>query len=72
MERVEQGECRSSKKLMEHVGGVIKGHPEYVLLDEQMVVYEKVLSFARSGIREGANRWWSYGEGPEPASRSSP
>ena len=32
-----------------------------MLLDEQMVVYEKVLSFARSGIREGANRWWSYG-----------
>ena len=47
--RIEQSEYRPCKKLMEHVGNVIKGQSEYVLLDEQKVVYESVLAAARAG-----------------------
>jgi uncharacterized protein len=49
LRRIEDGKYRPSKKLMEHVGRVIKGRREYVLLDEQLVVYETVLSAALRG-----------------------
>ena len=52
LERVEQSQYRPSKKLMDHVGRVIKGLPAYVLLDEQQVVYEKVLAIARKGFHD--------------------
>jgi len=48
--RVEKSEYRPSKKLMEHVGKVIKGIPQYILLDEQLVVYDKVFACARKGF----------------------
>ena len=35
---------------MEHVGNVIKGKPEYILLDEQLVVYDKVCACAKRGF----------------------
>jgi hypothetical protein len=50
LKRIEQSRFRPSKKLMDHVGGVIKGDQEYVLLDEQLVVYETVLTSARAGF----------------------
>ena len=48
--RVEKSKYRPSKKLMEHVGEVIKGKQEYVLLDEQLVAYDKVFACAREGF----------------------
>lgn len=50
LRRVEEGKYRPTKKLMEHVAEVIKGRPEYVLLDEQLVVFEKVLACARDAF----------------------
>jgi hypothetical protein len=50
--RIEESRYRPSKKLMEHVGAVIQGRPEYVLLDEQLVVFEKVLACARAGFHD--------------------
>jgi len=47
---VEKSEYRPSKKLMEHVGNVIKGVAQYVLLDEQLIVYDKVFACARKGF----------------------
>ena len=35
---------------MAHVGNIIKGKPEYILLDEQHVVYDKVLSCSKEGF----------------------
>jgi len=52
MRRVEESKYRPSKKLMEHVSGVIKGNSEYVLIDEQLVVFDKVLACARSGFHD--------------------
>jgi hypothetical protein len=37
LRRVEQSRYRPSKKLLEHVGEVVRGNPAYVPLDEQLV-----------------------------------
>lgn len=52
LQRVQQSKYRPSKKLMDHVGHLIRGHPAYVLLDEQLVVYQKVLNTASSGFHD--------------------
>lgn len=50
LQRVMQSTYRPSKKLMDHVGGVIKGNSNYVLLDEQLVVKDKILTLLRTGV----------------------
>ncbi len=52
LNKVEQSKHRPSRKLMDHVGQVIKGNSEYVLLDEQLVVYDKVCTLAKEGFSE--------------------
>ncbi len=52
LRRIEDGEYRPSKKLMDHVGNMIKGKPEYVLLDEQLVAYDRVINAAKSGFQD--------------------
>jgi len=37
---------------MEHVENIIRGRSEYILLDEQLVVYNKVVSVARQGFHD--------------------
>jgi hypothetical protein len=48
---VELSKYRPSKKLLDHVAKLIKGKPEYVLLDEQLVVYDKVMEAAEQGAK---------------------
>jgi uncharacterized protein len=43
-ESIEKGKIRPSKKLVETVASLLKGNEEFVLLDEQKVAYEKVVS----------------------------
>lgn len=50
--QVEQSKYRPSKKLLDHVAKLIKGKPEYVLLDEQLVVYDKVMQAAEEGVKK--------------------
>jgi SOS-response transcriptional repressor LexA len=52
LRRIEQSECRPSKKLMDHLGNLVKGDSAFVLLDEQLVVYDRVLAIARQGFRD--------------------
>ena len=52
LKRVEESKYRPSKKLMDHVGNIIKGKSEYVLLDEQLIVYDAVLSQAKKGFHD--------------------
>lgn len=46
MHKIEQCEGKT-KKLMNNVSDIIKGKSQYVLLDEQMVVYDKVFSVVK-------------------------
>jgi hypothetical protein len=52
LKRIEESKYRPSKKLMDHVGNVIKGKPEYILLDEQQVIYDKVFSCTQAGFHD--------------------
>ena len=49
--KVEQSKYRPSKKLLDHIGKLIKGKPEYILLDEQLVVYDQVMEAATKGVK---------------------
>jgi uncharacterized protein len=44
---LENGRIRPSKALAEAVKGIVKGHPEFVLLDDQKEVYEACMEAAR-------------------------
>lgn len=48
LKKIECGKFKPDKKLMNHVSDVIKGLPQYVLIDEQQIVYDKVLSITES------------------------
>jgi hypothetical protein len=48
--RIEKSKYRPSKKLLDHVARIVKGKPEYILLDEQLVVYDQVMQAAESGV----------------------
>jgi hypothetical protein len=50
LKRVEESRYRPSRKLMDHVGQVINGNSRYVLLDEQVVAYDKVRALAEKGF----------------------
>ena len=52
LRRVEESKYRPSKKLMDHVGNMIKGKSEYILLDEQLIAYDAVLSCAKKGFHD--------------------
>jgi DUF2075 family protein len=52
LQRVEESKYRPSKKLMEHVAGVIDGRADYVLLDEQRVVYDKIMGIVEHGFHK--------------------
>lgn len=49
---VEQSRYRPSRELLEHVGETIKGKSEYVLLDEQLIVFDRVMATAEQGYRD--------------------
>ncbi|WP_372008630.1 DUF2075 domain-containing protein [Paenibacillus chitinolyticus] len=44
---IENGRIRPSKKLIDHVDGLFAGNSEFVLLDEQKVAYETIMSLAK-------------------------
>ena len=50
--RIENSQYRPSKKLMEHVARVIHNKSEYVLLDEQLVVYDKISTLLKESYRK--------------------
>src|SRR5439155_1149362 len=50
LRKVEESRYRPNKKLMDHVANVIEGIPDYVLLDDQLIVYDRVMSLARRGF----------------------
>lgn len=52
LKRVEESRYRPSRNLMEHVGQVISGNSRYVLLDEQVVAYDKVRALSKEGFHD--------------------
>ncbi|MCP9835472.1 MULTISPECIES: DUF2075 domain-containing protein [unclassified Cyanobium] len=52
IERIRDGKAKPSRQLADAVGRMLKGNTEFVLIDEQKVVFEKALALARH-LREG-------------------
>jgi uncharacterized protein len=50
LDRVEQSKYRPSRKLMEHVAETIRAKSPWILLDEQLVIYQKILTAVRAGV----------------------
>jgi len=48
LDRVEQSKYKPGRRLLEHVAQMIDGRPEYVLLDEQLIAFDRVISAARA------------------------
>jgi uncharacterized protein len=43
LQRVETSKYRPSKQLLDHVGKILEGKDEYILLDDQLIAFERVL-----------------------------
>ncbi|HKP74816.1 MAG TPA: DUF2075 domain-containing protein [Longimicrobiaceae bacterium] len=48
--KIENSRYRPSRKLMDHVARTIRERSEYTLLDEQLVVFDRVMSLVRPGL----------------------
>jgi uncharacterized protein len=46
LQQIERSRYCASKKLLDHVSRVIRGKSEYILLDEQLVVYDRIIKDA--------------------------
>ena len=44
--KIENGKIRPSKSLQNSISSMLKGNKEFVMIDEQKVVYEKILKYA--------------------------
>ncbi len=51
--RIEQSRYRPSRKLMDYVADTIAGRGPWVLLDEQLVVFEKIRAAVASAVTQG-------------------
>lgn len=64
LERIERSRFRPSKRLLDHVSGVIKREPRFVLLDEQQVVFSRILAGVRAGLTRRKRHIFLINGGP--------
>jgi DUF2075 family protein len=64
LDRVEGGELRPSRKLMEHLSDAVQRHSPWTLLDEQLVVYQKSRNAVRRGLEDRRKRVIIVNGGP--------
>ena len=53
LEKIDSSVIRPSKQLADAVGNMLKGQEEFVLLDEQKTIYEKILKAGRKPLNSG-------------------
>lgn len=61
---IENGKIRPSKSLQDSLDAMLKGKREFVLIDEQKIVYEQILSFSRMSFSDGKKRVFLVKGGP--------
>ncbi len=54
--QIDQGKIRPSKSLQNAITSMLKGNREFIMLDEQKVVYEEILSTSRQCMEDGRKR----------------
>ncbi len=53
---IENGKLRPSKSLQDYLGSMLDGNPEFVMIDDQKLVYETALLFAKQSFEDGKKR----------------
>ena len=53
MYRIDSGKIKPSKQLTEHLAALIKGNQEFIMIDEQKLVYETALWLVEKSKKEG-------------------
>ena len=53
---IDNGKIRPSKSLQDALSNMLKGNREFVMIDDQNLVYETALSMARKSYRDGQKR----------------
>lgn len=53
--RIDNGEIRPSKNLADSLDGMLKGNPEFFLIDDQKMIHEDALAFAKESSRDNKN-----------------
>lgn len=53
--RIDKGEIRPSKNLADSLASMLKGNEEFVMIDEQKIVYETALSLAKKSSKTNKN-----------------
>ncbi len=54
--QIDQGKIKPSKSLQNAISNMLKGNREFIMLDEQKVVYEEILSTSRKCIEDNIKR----------------
>lgn len=54
--QIDHGRIKPSKSLQDTIGKMLKGNREFIMLDEQKVVYEEILSLSRKCLEDGRKR----------------
>ena len=53
---IEHGKIRPSKSLQDAIASMLKGNPEFIMLDEQKVVYEEIINASRKSMEDNKKR----------------
>lgn len=53
---IEHGKIKPSKSLQDSIAKMLKGNKEFIMLDEQKVVYEEILKASRRSMKDGKKR----------------
>ena len=53
---IENGKIRPSKSLQDALSSMLKGNDEFIMIDDQKLVYETALDMARKSYRDGNKR----------------
>ncbi len=54
--KIEHGKIRPSKQLQDSISGMLKGNKEFIMLDEQKVIYENILCLSTKCQKDGKKR----------------
>lgn len=56
LKKIEKGELKPSKSLQDCLVSMLKNNPEFIMIDEQKVIYEKVLNACRMSQEDSKKR----------------
>ncbi|MBQ6221832.1 MAG: DUF2075 domain-containing protein [Solobacterium sp.] len=54
--KIDKGKIKPSKSLQDAITSMVQGNQEFVMIDDQKVVYEKILDYSRKSYEDGKKR----------------